>query len=75
MLIRFSPFVRRLIPCLELNLPKKYPKCATLNVTSFSLLERFLKGFERSRTSDQEEGFKQLFIFGNSACFESKRER
>ena len=44
-LIRFSPLVRWLNPCLELYLPKKYPKC----VTSFCSLERFLKGFERSR--------------------------
>ena len=53
----------------------KIPKCAALNFTSFCELERFLKDFKRGRTSDREEGFKELFIFGNSACFKSKRER
>ena len=73
-LIRFSTSLRILIPCLELNLPKKYSKCAAFNVPFFCLLERLLKGFEKRRTLDQEEGIKELFIFSNSACFESKRD-
>ena len=36
---------------------------------------KIFKGFERSRTLDQEEGVKKLLIFGNSACFESKIDR